>query len=411
MSSDGLIGACVAPATAPGSLRPGVPPRTPLDAAADAGQLLCGHRRTREQRVDRRPQLVPGDGHVAAGPAAVEAAPVGEAALAVEEEEVGGARRAVGAGHLLGLVHQVRERVPGPFRLPGHVLGRVVGVLVPVVALHADHREPALLPLGAAPGEHRADVLHVRAVVADEHHQHARGVREVAERVHRAAGIRQREVRRRGAERHHRRADGHGELRSSRRADRRHVPAPAASVDACGPSGGRTCAVRHVRRGRSQMGTTVDEVAEGIFRISTTVPGFTFNQYLVCGERALLFHTGPRGMFADVSAAAFRVVAPEQLAWVAYGHYEADECGSLNEWLHAAPNATPAQGATGVLVSLGDLADREPRALTDGEVLDLGGKRVRWLDTPHVPHGWDAGLLHEESTGTLLCGDLFTLLG
>lgn len=159
------------------------------------------------------------------------------------------------------------------------------------------------------------------------------------------------------------------------------------------------------------MGTTVDEVAEGIFRISTTVPGFTFNQYLVCGERALLFHTGPRGMFADVSAAAFRVVAPEQLAWVAYGHYEADECGSLNEWLHAAPNATPAQGATGVLVSLGDLADREPRALTDGEVLDLGGKRVRWLDTPHVPHGWDAGLLHEESTGTLLCGDLFTLLG
>jgi len=96
---------------------------------------------------------------------------------------------------------------------------------------------------------------------------------------------------------------------------------------------------------------------------------------------------------------------------VAYGHYEADECGSLNEWLHAAPNATPAQGATGVLVSLGDLADREPRALTDGEVLDLGGKRVRWLDTPHVPHGWDAGLLHEESTGTLLCGDLFTLLG
>ena len=127
------------------------------------------------------------------------------------------------------------------------------------------------------------------------------------------------------------------------------------------------------------------------------------------GEEPLLFHTGLRRLFPFVSAAAQRVLGSKQLRWIAYGHYEADECGALNEWLAAAPHAQPAQGAIGVMVSLADLADREPRPLADGEVLDLGGPRVRWLDTPHVPHGWDAGLLFEETTGTLLCGDLFTL--
>jgi flavorubredoxin len=103
---------------------------------------------------------------------------------------------------------------------------------------------------------------------------------------------------------------------------------------------------------------------------------------------------------------------PERLRWIAFGHYEADECGAMNEWLAVAPRAQAAQGRTCCLVSLNDMADRAPRELGDGEVIDLGGgKRVRFIDTPHTPHGWDAGVLYEESTRTLLCGDLFTQLG
>ena len=165
------------------------------------------------------------------------------------------------------------------------------------------------------------------------------------------------------------------------------------------------------------MTTTVDEIATGIYRLSTWVPdiappaGFTFNQFLVDGEDPLLFHTGPRAMFPLVSAAVARVLPVERLRWIAFGHVEADECGSMNQWLAAAPRAEVAHGITGCLVSLNDLADRPPRPLADGEVLDLGGMRVRHIDTPHVPHGWEARVLYEETTGTLLCGDLFTHLG
>jgi flavorubredoxin len=112
-----------------------------------------------------------------------------------------------------------------------------------------------------------------------------------------------------------------------------------------------------------------------------------------------------------VSAAAAKIMPLEKLRWISFGHVEADECGSMNQWLQAAPRAQVAQGQTACMVSLNDLADRAPRALNDGEVLDLGGKRVRFLDTPHVPHGWEAGVMHEETTGTLLCGDLFTHTG
>ncbi|BBF92029.1 MBL fold metallo-hydrolase [Blastochloris tepida] len=166
------------------------------------------------------------------------------------------------------------------------------------------------------------------------------------------------------------------------------------------------------------METRIDEIADGIYRLSTFVPdiappaGFTFNQFLVVGDAPLMFHTGLRKMFGLNRDALARIIAPEQLRWIAYGHFEADECGALNDWLAAAPQATAAQGATGVMVSLNDFADRPPRPLANGEVLDLGGgKRVRFIDTPHTPHGWDAGVLYEESTGTLLCGDLFTQLG
>lgn len=165
------------------------------------------------------------------------------------------------------------------------------------------------------------------------------------------------------------------------------------------------------------METKVNEIAEGVFRFSTYVSqiappaGFTFNQFLVLGEEPLLFHTGPRRMFPLVREALGRVIPPEDLRWITFGHFEADECGALNDWLAIAPEAVPAQGQICCNVSLHDFADRSPRALENGQVIDLGGKRVRFIDTPHTPHGWDAAVLYEETTRTLLCGDLFTQLG
>jgi len=164
------------------------------------------------------------------------------------------------------------------------------------------------------------------------------------------------------------------------------------------------------------MHSDVDEVADGIYRISTFVPdvspvGFTYNQFLIAGEDPLLFHTGPRAMFPLVAEAVATVLPVESLRWVTFGHVEADECGSMNMWLTAAPRAEVAHGVIGCLVSLNDMCDRPPRALADGEVIDLGGKRVRHIDTPHVPHGWEARVLYEETTGTLLCGDLLTQAG
>ena len=161
------------------------------------------------------------------------------------------------------------------------------------------------------------------------------------------------------------------------------------------------------------METTITEINDGIYRISTYVPpaDLTFNQFVVDADEPLLFHTGLRGLFPTVSAAVDKVVDASSIRWVSYGHFEADECGAMNDWLALAPAAQAAQGATGVLVSMNDTAARPPRMLADGEVIDLGGKRVRWIDTPHVPHGWDAGVIYEETTGTLLCGDLFTRTG
>jgi flavorubredoxin len=166
------------------------------------------------------------------------------------------------------------------------------------------------------------------------------------------------------------------------------------------------------------METKIAEIADGIYRLSTYVPdiappaGFAFNQFLVLGHEPLMFHTGLRKMFQLNRDAVSRLIPPERLRWIAYGHFEADECGAMNEWLAVAPQAQAAHGQTGCMVSLNDFADRPPRVLKDGETVDLGGgKRVRFIDTPHTPHGWDAGVLYEESTRTLLCGDLFTQLG
>jgi len=165
-----------------------------------------------------------------------------------------------------------------------------------------------------------------------------------------------------------------------------------------------------------QSGTNVHEVAEGIYRINTPVAleggvGFSFNQYLIKDDAPLLFHTGPRRMFALVREAVASVLQPESLRYIGSSHVEADECGSLNEWLAAAPQAVPLCGQVAGMVSISDIADRAPRTLADDEALSLGSHRVRWHDTPHLPHGWECGLLSEESTRTLFCGDLFTQPG
>jgi flavorubredoxin len=161
------------------------------------------------------------------------------------------------------------------------------------------------------------------------------------------------------------------------------------------------------------METRVTEIADGVHQLTTYVVDmdFSFNQYLVSGVEPLLFHTGPRQLFPLVHEAVSQVIAANTLRWISFGHVEADESGSMNNWLAAAPLATVAQSATGCMVSIADLADRPPQALGDGEVLDIGGHRMMWIDTPHVPHAWEAGLLYDETTRTLLCGDLFTRTG
>ena len=165
----------------------------------------------------------------------------------------------------------------------------------------------------------------------------------------------------------------------------------------------------------AQSGTNVEEIAPGIYRINTPldIPGgaFSFNQYLVEDAEPLLFHTGPRRLFPLVREAVNHVLPAERLRWIAFSHFEADECGSLNEWLAIAPAAQPLCSATAAMVSVADVADREPRGMSDGETFSTGRRTLRWFDTPHLPHGWETGYLAEASTNTLFCGDLFTQPG
>ncbi len=163
----------------------------------------------------------------------------------------------------------------------------------------------------------------------------------------------------------------------------------------------------------SQSGTNTHEIAEGIYRINTPVQlgggvGFSFNQYLIIDDEPLLFHTGPRKMFPRVREAVASLLPVEDLRYISFSHVEADECGSLNEWLAVSPKALPLCGTVAAMVSVDDISDRPPRALSDGETVSLGTHTVRWLDTPHLPHAWECGYLMEEKTRTLLCGDLFT---
>jgi len=164
----------------------------------------------------------------------------------------------------------------------------------------------------------------------------------------------------------------------------------------------------------AQKGTRIDEIASGIYRISTPVPptaipgGFTFNQFLIVDEAPLLHHTGPNKMFPLVRDAIASVMPVESLRYVSFSHYEADECGSLNKFLELAPQAEPLCSRIAKMVTVDDIALRPAHALGDGEELSLGSHVVRWIDTPHLPHAWECGHLFETTTSTLFCGDLFT---
>jgi len=162
-----------------------------------------------------------------------------------------------------------------------------------------------------------------------------------------------------------------------------------------------------------QSGTRIDEIATGIYRINTPLAlpgevGFSFNQYLIVDEAPMLFHSGMRRLFPLVSEAIRAVMPVERLRYVGLSHFEADECGALNEFLAAAPNAVPVCGQVAALVSVNDYANRAPRVLADGEVLALGLHTMKWFDTPHVPHAWECGLMVDTASRTFFCGDLFT---
>src|SRR6266566_8156598 len=153
----------------------------------------------------------------------------------------------------------------------------------------------------------------------------------------------------------------------------------------------------------------VDEIAPDVFRLSLYVPemNIQFNQFLVKDDEPLLFHTGMRQIFPQVRETVARLIDPAGLRWIGFSHFEADECGALNDWLATAPQATPVCGFVGANVSVNDFANRPARAMNDDEVLTTGKYRFRFLATPHVPHCWEASLLFEETQGTLFCSDLF----
>lgn len=165
------------------------------------------------------------------------------------------------------------------------------------------------------------------------------------------------------------------------------------------------------------MQTRITEISDGLYRLSTLVPGiappagFTFNQFLLMADEPLLFHCGHKGMFDGIRAAVEKVMPVEKLRWISFSHFEADECGAMNLWQEAAPHAQVLHGQLGCNISLDDQSVRAPRPMQDNEVLDIGGRRIRYLATPHVPHGWDAGLIYEETAGTLLCSDLLGQVG
>ena len=161
-----------------------------------------------------------------------------------------------------------------------------------------------------------------------------------------------------------------------------------------------------------QTGTNINEIESGISRINTPIQlpvgTFNFNQYLIADDSSMLFHTGPRSLFPLVQEAIAGIMPPERLNYIGLSHFEADECGSMNEFLAIAPESVPVCSQVAAMVSVNDIADRPAKAMGDGEILNLGNHALRWFDTPHLPHGWECGLMFDDITNTLLCGDLFT---
>ena len=159
--------------------------------------------------------------------------------------------------------------------------------------------------------------------------------------------------------------------------------------------------------------TQIDEVAPDLYRISVYAEAFDlqFNHFLVRDEEPLLFHTGMRGMFPAVREALAKVIDPATLRWISWSHFEVDECGALNEWLSIAPQATPVVGLIGAMVNINDFSNRAPRALAPEERLETGRHRFCFVPTPHLPHGWDCGVMFEETDRVLLCSDLLHQIG
>jgi flavorubredoxin len=155
--------------------------------------------------------------------------------------------------------------------------------------------------------------------------------------------------------------------------------------------------------------TSITEIAPDVFRISIFMPGINleFSHFLVRDDEPLLFHAGLRSMFSPLRDAASRLVDTTKIRHIGFSHFESDECGGLNEWLGTAPSAQPVCGLIGAMVSVNDFALRPARTLTENDVLQTGRYRFRFIPTPHVPHGWDAGVLFEETERILFCSDLF----
>jgi flavorubredoxin len=157
----------------------------------------------------------------------------------------------------------------------------------------------------------------------------------------------------------------------------------------------------------------IDEIATDLFRLSVYVPDFDmqFNHFLVRDEEPLLFHAGLKGMFPALKEGLAKLIDPTKLRHIAWSHFESDECGALNEWLHLAPQAQPVCTLVGKLVSVDDFSIRPAFGMTSENVLPTGKFRYRFYRSPHIPHGWDAGVLFEETRKTLFCSDLFHHFG
>ena len=153
----------------------------------------------------------------------------------------------------------------------------------------------------------------------------------------------------------------------------------------------------------------VSEIAPDVYRISVFVSDFNlqFNHFLIKDDQPMLYHAGMRQMFPAVREAVSKLIDPSKIMWIGFSHFEVDECGALNEWLQIAPNAKPVCSEVGAIVNMGDYAIRPAYAMASNAVLNTGKHSYRFIRTPHLPHGWDAGVLFEETNRTLLCSDLF----